>query len=314
VKASNGLSFHAGRRLLATADAEGTVTIASLGPAGRAPPPERLREVTFDKNDLASRCLAFSPDGATLAVGTYERVHLVDPGGGETRTCTAPSNYVRGLAFGPGGSLLGVSDNDGYTHVIRLADLARTATVRNPENWTETVAFAGDDRLLVGDYDGHLLLWDIARASASGFVSGGAAGGEDRSPLPAEALVRRLATFAPAGRGAVNAIAVRRGRVYYGCADGKVHVVDLESGERIAAVKGHDKPVSCFAFLDEHTVVTGSFDGTLRILDLAEGASLARVEGHEHPVWDVVALDDHHVLAAVDDGKVHRFYVDWSFV
>src|SRR6185295_16917540 len=138
-------------------------------------------------------------DGALLAVGTYERVHLFEVDGGPGRVTSEPKGYVRGLVFGgPGGSLLAAIDDHGHAHVIRVADLARIATVRGPENWTEAVAFAGDDHLLVGDYDGHLLLWDIARAAASGFAPRGY-DSKDHKPQPPRALVRRFADFKIAG-------------------------------------------------------------------------------------------------------------------
>jgi WD40 repeat protein len=137
---------------------------------------------------------------------------------------------------------------------------------------------------------------------------------KNRTPVPAEALVRDLNQYAAAGRQSILAMAVRRDELYYGCADLALHVVDLTTGRKKCSLGGHGAAVSCFDFLDEHHVVTVSFDKLVRIFDLRNGRCLATIEGHTHAIWDVVALGPGHFLTASDDNQIRRFHIDWDLL
>ena len=108
------------------------------------------------------------------------------------------------------------------------------------------------------------------------------------------------------------AVKVKDGRVFHACADGALHVLDLDSGERVISLTGHRAPVSCFDLLGEDHVVTGSFDKTARIFDLRSGECLAVVEGHTHVIWDIAVIDAQHFVTASDDDQARRFHVDWE--
>lgn len=310
VKASSGLAIDPSRRFIASADKLGAVSVWSLTSEGLT---ERAREFTFPEAELAARSLAISADGRLLAVGTYKYVHLFDLAGGPSRVSAVPMGYVRCLAFGgPEGGHLAALDDHGYAHVLRVEDMGRIATVRGPENWVDAVAFAGDDHLLVGDYDGHLVLWDLVRAAECGLDVEAWNSDADRLPVPQEAFVRDFTGFGAGGSRAILAVKVKDGRVFYACADWALHVLDLATGERVISLVGHQAPVSCFDLLGEDHVVTGSFDKTARIFDLRSGACLAIVEGHTHVLWDVVVIDAHRFVTASDDDQARRFRVDWE--
>lgn len=309
-KGSSGMTVDPSRKYLATADAQGAVTIWALATNGL---PQRHREFTFHSDELASRSLSFSANGKLLAVGTYKCLHVFDIEGGTSRVTTEPRGYVRDVAFGgPDDTLLAALDDHGHAHVFRVSDMQRIATVRGPENWVNALAFADDDRLLVGDYNGHLLCWDITKAARSGFVPGEWDSGSNRKPAPAEAFVRDYNKYVVAGQESMFAVRVREGRIYYACADKALHIVDVATGKQVRALTGHGSSVSCFDFLDEHHVVTGSFDKMVRVFDIRNGARLAVVEGHTHALWDVVALGPDRFLTASDDDQVRRFHIDWE--
>ncbi|MBK9264170.1 MAG: protein kinase [Polyangiaceae bacterium] len=310
VDASSGFALDPSRRFLAAPDEKGNVIVWKLDSQGT---PERAREIAFPEDELSSRALAFSMDGGLLAIGTYMHLHVVDLAGGPMRTSTVPRGYVSDVAFGgPQGSLVAALDDHGHAHVFRANDLERIATVRGPENWTNALAFAGDDRLLTGDYDGHLIAWDIAKAAESGFLPGEWNSDDNRKPEPAQAFIRDFTGFAIAGSRSISAIRVRNGHIHYGCADNALHVLELASGKHVLSLEGHGASVSCFDFLDEHHVVTGSFDKTVRIFDLRNGACLTVVEGHTHTIWDVAVLGPGRFVTASDDEQIRRFHVDWE--
>jgi WD40 repeat protein len=257
--------------------------------------------------------LAFSSNGSLLAVGTYKQLHIFDLATGTKRTTSEPRGYVRAVAFGgPNDSLIAALDDNGHAQVFASDDLQRIATVRGPENWVNAVGFAGEKQLLVGDYDGHVFLWDIDAAAKSGFLPGEWNSNKNRKPAPAEAVVRDLNQYAVAGQKSIAALAVRNGLLYYGCADKALHIVDLQSGATKMKLEGHGSTVSCFDFLDDNHVVTGSFDKLVRIFNLRTGRCLATIEGHTHTIWDIVALGPGQFLTASDDDQIRRFHVDWE--
>jgi WD40 repeat protein len=310
VKAPSGFAIDTQRQFVATADKNGNVTIWT---SGTNAVPKRYREIEFPSSELGSRAMRFSANGKLLAIGTYNRLHIVDLEGGPMRTTKEPRGYVRDVAFGgPDDSLLAALDDYGHAQIFRVSDLERIATVRGPENWATALTFADDNRLLVGDYDGHLICWDIRQAMESGFVPGEWNSDDNRQPAPKEAFIREFHKFTSAGRHSISTICVRDGRIFYGCADGAVHVLELATGKRIYSLKGHKAPVSSFDFLDEYHIVTSSFDTTLRIFDLRNRACLAVVEGHTHTIWDVVAIGPERFWTASEDDEIHLFHVDWE--
>ncbi|HRI64991.1 MAG TPA: PQQ-binding-like beta-propeller repeat protein, partial [Polyangium sp.] len=309
IKASSGITVDPSRTRLAAANDKGVVTIWSIG-TNEAP--IKQNEFSFHSDELNSRTLSFSADGKRLVVGTYKCLHVFDLETGAKQTTTEPRGYVRNAIFGVDDALVAALDDHGHAHVFRGDGLERLATVRGPENWVNALAFADDDHLLVGDYDGHLLLWNITRAAESGFTPGEWNSDDKRQPAPTTALVRNFNKYAVAGQQSISAVQVRNGRIYYGCADKGLHVLDLQTGRRLFALTGHGSTVSCFDFLDEQHIVTGSFDKLVRIFDLRSQKNLAIVEGHSHTVWDVAAIGAGRFLTASDDEQIRRFHVDWE--
>jgi WD40 repeat protein len=113
-------------------------------------------------------CVAFSPDGKTLAAGGYGEVTLIDAGTG--RRLAALSGHpaaVTSVAFSPDGKTLAAAGGQpGQGGEIRLWDLAgRTARVLSGahDDVIYSVAWSPDGRTLAaGSYDRLLSLWDVA--------------------------------------------------------------------------------------------------------------------------------------------------------
>lgn len=308
VKASSGMAVDQARSVMATADGEGQVTMWDLRARGN---PRRLREFSFPEEELASRALSFSANGKFLAIGTYDHLHLFNLAHGSSRVSLETKGYVRDVAFGGADdSLLAALDGNGHAQVFRRTNLERAATVRNPENWVNAVAFLDEDHIIVGAYDGHLLLWSISKAAESGFVPG-EYDSSQRKPAPAEALVRDLNEYARAGQQSISAVQVRDGKVFFGCADKALHQRSAD-GKKLLSLTGHTSAVSSFDFLDEHHVVTGSYDKTVRIFDLRTKKCLTVVEGHTHTIWDVVALGPSSFVTASDDDQIRQYHIDWE--
>src|SRR5262249_12138482 len=103
--------------------------------------------------------LAFSPDGRTLAAGTYREVLLLDPVTAKvSRRLPGPPGPVNALAFGPDGGVLAVAGGapgrPGEIRVWTCRSWAAPARLSAHADAVYGLAFSPDDRWLAsGSYD-----------------------------------------------------------------------------------------------------------------------------------------------------------------
>jgi WD40 repeat protein len=138
---------------------------------------------TVSKNPI--NCLAFSPDGKTLAGADYEgNILLWDTASAKVRTTVKQEDHrrVASLAFSPDGKTLvaAVGDRPGRDHepgLIILYDAAtgqKRLTLTGHTNAVLSVAFSPDGKLLAsGGADRTVRLWDMTAVPATSEASGG---------------------------------------------------------------------------------------------------------------------------------------------
>jgi len=138
---------------------------------------------TASKSPL--NCLAFSPDGGTLAGADFEgNIILWDTASAKVRTTMKQEGRrrVSSLAFGPNGKTLAaaVGDRPGRDHepgLIVLWDAAtgqHRLTLTGHTNAVLSVAFSPDGNLLAsGSSDRTVRLWDMTVLQAKGAASDG---------------------------------------------------------------------------------------------------------------------------------------------
>jgi WD40 repeat protein len=112
-------------------------------------------------------CVAFSPDGKTLAAGMGSgEVHLFDvASGGQVATLAGHGGTVRWLGFHPDGRSLAVAGRL-TDHTVFVWDLATRKPPRRLSGHDSEVlsgAWRADGRLLItaGSTDGTVRLWDL---------------------------------------------------------------------------------------------------------------------------------------------------------
>lgn len=142
------------------------------------PPPHRKLADLPGSGDPASGAAAFSPDGSVLAdaerAGGAPVVRLRDTAHPKAVLTTLPglANGVGALAYSADGHVLAVSDTGDATHqaapsTVHLFDVSRPAHPRRLaviHARAFHLVFSPRGRLLVGTFDGRLLLWDTTDA------------------------------------------------------------------------------------------------------------------------------------------------------
>jgi eukaryotic-like serine/threonine-protein kinase len=120
--------------------------------------------ILHDPGSQGAQSVAFSPDGATLAVGDANGgIYLWKLASAAYTTLRDPGSMgVRAVAFGPAG-VLAAGDANGSTYLWNWATGARTgAALHDPGSMgVQAVAFSPDGTALAaGDADGSIYLWD----------------------------------------------------------------------------------------------------------------------------------------------------------
>jgi WD40 repeat protein len=237
--------------------------------------------------------LAFSPDGKTLAVGTYQRVLLCDPATRAVKTVwNGHADAVRALAFSPDGKWLasggGTSGALGQVRVWSVAGGREARVFGNQTDAVNTLAFSPDGKLLAtGSADKTIQVWDTATAR----------------PL------QTLRDHADA----VLGLAFRSdGKFLASCsADKSVKIWDTATWRRLYTLGAHDEPVTSVAFAPNGSaLLTTSADRTAKVWNFGpESSGLARaLPGHGHGVLLVALTPDGQLAATASADKTIKLW------
>jgi WD40 repeat protein len=229
--------------------------------------------------------LAYSPDGATLAVTSSRgAIQLWDPRA-ESLPISLPGQLgpVSSVAFSPDGA--------------RMATGARDDTARlwDPRAESDGVEFSGhrgavltfvvspDGKLAVTtSNDGTARVWDVQSATALVTLRHGG--------------IIMTASFSPDGR-----------LLATGSRDGVVRVADVPTGAEIHALRGHGGGVMWVAFSpDGLSLASASEDKTARTWDTRSWKELRVFRGHTNPVSAVAFTPDGNRLVTASADQTAR--------
>ena len=297
------------------------------------------RKVVFTLPDGYASCVAFSPDGKTLAAGlsalqgTGSTLRMWDVADG-TATTPWPDliEDVTRMAFSPDGKTLattGALDVSLWT----LGD--RTGVALPHPRLPLDLAFAPDGRTLAtGGRYGAAWLWDLstrtvtatlttqgmAVVNAVAFSPDGktlATSSADLTVSPVrlwDLLTRTVqATLdAPLWHGFKPIAFSPDGRsLATGSADNIVRVWDVATGTVVATLTGHTAPVTTVAFSpDGNTLATAGEDKTVRLWDTStlDAVPIDTLTGHTDKVTSVAFSPDGKTLASAGADSTVRLW------
>ena len=246
--------------------------------------------------------LAISPDGQTLASGSFDKtIKLWQLSTGQiTHTLSEHSKAVFCVAISPDGQTLASGSFDETIKLWYLDTGELICTLTGHTASVRSLAIAAEGQALVsGSFDETIKLWRLDTgefignvAEQTGAVSAIAispdgqtiaSGARDgiitlRQLDPTRATTKPAFTLTLTGNlSSVCSLAISPdGQILAaGCTDGNVKLWQLSSGELLKILKGHLGPVMSAVFsLDSQTLISGSADGTIKIWYLATGEQL----------------------------------------
>lgn len=273
-----------GKRLALNATGSTSTLKATYRPLGA------LRPVNTPVN-----ALAFSPDGKTLAVGTYQRVLFCDAVTRQiVRTWSGHADAVRSLAFTADGKWLAAGGGSpGAFGEVRLWDVAmgREASVFSDHaDVVNALAFSPNGKTLVtGSADKSLKVWAVTTGK----------------------LLQTLRDHADS----ILGLAYHpNGKYLASCsADKSVKIWDTTSWRRLYSIGAHDDIVTDVEFSPNgNQLLTSSADHSAKVWNFGpeNSGEARRLDGHGHTVWAATLASDGKLAATASADKTVKL---WNF-
>ena len=288
-------------------------------------------------------CLAFSPDGNTLATGGWDKsIRLWNvKTGKQTTVIKTHTTGINCLIFSPDGRYLvwggrSFLDNTDDPLTIRIWDLKKGKEKSSlPFVRAESVAYSPDGKILAAGGGRIARLWDTKTEKVKFTLNH--IGGLKLNNVSSDV---HAVNFSPDGKTLAtgsgdhtirtwNVALGFQGKTFNGGSeifsvefspDGKtlasgnsmdVDLWDLRLGKKTLTLRGHKKLVSSLAFRpDGNTLVSASHDRSIRIWDIATGNLTGLLMDHTQEVTAVAFSPDGTVLATASHDKTVRL---WSF-
>jgi WD40 repeat protein len=240
--------------------------------------------------------MAFSPDGKTLATGSFQELTIWDFEAGKPRTrITGFADKVTCVAYSADGKFLaaggGAPTEDGEVKVFTAAGKLVAEIKGGHSDTVFGVAFSPDGKLL-------------ATGGADKFVKVFELPSGDGKPA------KLAKSFEGHTHHVMGVGWTPDGKKLASCgADNVVKVWDYEKGEKVRDMQGHQKQVTALVFVGKTPqFLTGSGDASVRMWNADNGGTIRNFPGAGDFVYAVSASTDGTVVAAGCEDGVVRVY------
>jgi WD40 repeat protein len=227
--------------------------------------------------------VAFSPDGKTLASGSYDTtIKLWEVGSGrELRTLSGTSS-ISSLAFSPDGKTLASGSGDLLSHdnTIMLWEVESGRELRTLSRHSGKVfslAFSPDGKTLAsGSLDKTIKLWDVES-------------GREMRTLNTDGV---FVAFSPDGK------------TLAGDSGDTIKLWDVTSGIELRTLKGQSNAVWSVAFSPDGKTLASGSETQIKLWDVTKGRELRRLTGHSSEVLSVAFSPDGKMLASCSETQI----------
>jgi WD40 repeat protein len=243
-------------------------------------------------HDAIVRCVAFSPDGKTIASAADDKtIKVWDAATGKLRsTLAGHAAEVWQVTYSPDGKLLASTSKD---TTIRLWDTGTgkvKATLAGHIAWESAVAFSPDSKTLAeGCPERTVRLWDVEAAKVRATLHWRKDWlAEQVAPLPKQEVA---VTFSPDG----NTLAS-------GNVDRTITLWDVATRKRRATLEDHIGRLTCLAFSPDGKTLA-SAGGPVQLWDVKTSKRRAVLEGLPLSASSLAFSPDGKTIASVGQGK-----------
>ncbi len=203
--------------------------------------------------------VAFSPDGNTIASGSYDQnIKLWRVSDGTLlRTLAGHTSSVNSVTFSPNGNTVASGSFDNSIKIWQVSDGTLIRTLTGHTSSVRSVTFSPDGAMLAsGSYDHSIKLWRVSDGTLLRTLIGDANG------------VYSVA-FSPDG----NTVAS-------GGDDSSIKFWRVSDGALLRTLTGHTALVNSVAFSpDGNTIASGSADNRIKLWRVGDGALLRTLPG-----------------------------------
>lgn len=204
--------------------------------------------------------------------------------GAVLRTLVGHEGSVRAVSVTQDGLMIFSGSSDRTIRQWDRATASLIATFRGHESLVRALALTSDERrILSASSDATLRLWETATGRQLFCLRA-----DSNEPI-------RCIDVAPDGRLAIS-----------GADNGNVTIWNLQRGERLHTLRGHDAKIRSVAFsADGKLAISASSDATIRIWDIAGGEERDCLRGHGGTVRSLaLASDGSGIASASSDGTI----------
>jgi WD40 repeat protein/serine/threonine protein kinase len=240
--------------------------------------------------------VGFSPDGRRIVRGGYGQVKVWDFEGIQEMT-TVKGSTADVISFALSSDYRQIVSSDGDTVTVKDAESGQEIiTLKGQTAGVKRLAFSRDGQRIFSLADKMIKVWD-------------AQSGRETLNLKGHDNEITCVSISPDGQRIVSGS--RFSDLTRPKDRARIKVWDVESGQEMLTLQGHDRWVSTVAFSpDSRQIVSSSRDHTVKVWDAQTGQETLILKGHEHFVLCVAfSSDGQRIVSGSIDGTLKLWEV-----